>query len=146
MLRYLRKLADRDLALDRAMIPLGSCTMKLKATEEMIPVTWPEFGALHPFAPAEQRRSASCLPTSRSTARWRRRTTGPDRAPRRRRREARQAGNPPRNPEHDAERQLGLRAFATLRFQGSRGQFMISNNLTFSSVGWSMRAVVLGLA
>jgi glycine dehydrogenase len=54
MLRYLRRLADRDLALDRAMIPLGSCTMKLNATSEMIPVTWPEFGALHPAAPAEQ--------------------------------------------------------------------------------------------
>ena len=54
MLRYLRKLADRDLALDRAMIPLGSCTMKLNATAEMIPITWPEFGALHPFAPADQ--------------------------------------------------------------------------------------------
>ncbi len=54
MLRYLRKLMDRDLALDRAMIPLGSCTMKLNATAEMIPVTWPEFGAIHPFAPREQ--------------------------------------------------------------------------------------------
>ncbi len=54
MLRYLRRLADKDLALDRTMIPLGSCTMKLNATSEMIPVTWPEFGALHPFAPAEQ--------------------------------------------------------------------------------------------
>ena len=54
MLRYMRKLSDRDLALDRAMIPLGSCTMKLNATAEMIPVTWPEFGAIHPFAPAEQ--------------------------------------------------------------------------------------------
>ena len=54
MLRYLRRLADRDLALDRTMIPLGSCTMKLNATTEMIPVTWPEFGELHPFAPAEQ--------------------------------------------------------------------------------------------
>ena len=54
MLRYLRRLADRDLALDRAMIPLGSCTMKLNATSEMVPVTWPEFGALHPFAPREQ--------------------------------------------------------------------------------------------
>jgi glycine dehydrogenase len=54
MLRYLRKLADRDLALDRAMIPLGSCTMKLNATTEMIPVTWPEFGNLHPYAPAGQ--------------------------------------------------------------------------------------------
>ena len=54
MLRYLRRLADRDIALDRAMIPLGSCTMKLNATSEMIPVTWPEFGAIHPFAPADQ--------------------------------------------------------------------------------------------
>jgi glycine dehydrogenase len=54
MLRYMRKLSDRDLALDRAMIPLGSCTMKLNATSEMVPVTWPEFGALHPFAPTAQ--------------------------------------------------------------------------------------------
>ncbi|MER5362760.1 aminomethyl-transferring glycine dehydrogenase [Streptomyces sp. NPDC002785] len=54
MLRYLRKLADRDYALDRGMIPLGSCTMKLNATTEMESITWPEFGALHPFAPAEQ--------------------------------------------------------------------------------------------
>jgi glycine dehydrogenase len=54
MLRYMRKLSDRDLALDRAMIPLGSCTMKLNATAEMIPLTWPEFGNLHPFAPREQ--------------------------------------------------------------------------------------------
>ncbi|MFF3735556.1 aminomethyl-transferring glycine dehydrogenase [Streptomyces sp. NPDC002476] len=54
MLRYLRGLADRDYALDRGMIPLGSCTMKLNATTEMEPITWPEFGALHPFAPAEQ--------------------------------------------------------------------------------------------
>lgn len=54
LLRYMRKLSDRDLALDRAMIPLGSCTMKLNATTEMIPLTWPEFGALHPFAPREQ--------------------------------------------------------------------------------------------
>ncbi|MFD7298314.1 aminomethyl-transferring glycine dehydrogenase [Streptomyces sp. NPDC059897] len=54
MLRYLRMLADRDYALDRGMIPLGSCTMKLNATTEMEPVTWPEFGQLHPFAPAEQ--------------------------------------------------------------------------------------------
>ena len=54
MLRYIRALADRDLALDRSMIPLGSCTMKLNATTEMIPITWPEFSSLHPFAPAEQ--------------------------------------------------------------------------------------------
>ena len=54
MLRYLRTLADRDLALDRTMIPLGSCTMKLNATTEMEAVTWPEFASLHPFAPAQQ--------------------------------------------------------------------------------------------
>ncbi len=54
MLRYLRSLADKDLALDRTMIPLGSCTMKLNATAEMIPVTWPQFAHIHPFAPAEQ--------------------------------------------------------------------------------------------
>ena len=58
MLRYMRKLSDRDLALDRAMIPLGSCTMKLNATAEMMPVTWPEFGSLHPFAPRRAGRRA----------------------------------------------------------------------------------------
>lgn len=54
MLRYLRSLADKDLAMDRTMIPLGSCTMKLNATAEMIPVTWPEFANIHPLAPADQ--------------------------------------------------------------------------------------------
>ncbi|MEV7277555.1 aminomethyl-transferring glycine dehydrogenase [Streptomyces sp. NPDC093111] len=54
MLRYLRRLSDRDYALDRGMIPLGSCTMKLNATTEMESVTWPEFGQMHPFAPVEQ--------------------------------------------------------------------------------------------
>ncbi|EUA35520.1 glycine cleavage system P-family protein [Mycobacterium xenopi 3993] len=52
MTRYLRTLADRDVALDRSMIPLGSCTMKLNAAAEMEPITWPEFARLHPFAPA----------------------------------------------------------------------------------------------
>ncbi len=54
MLRYIRHLSDRDLALDRTMIPLGSCTMKLNAATEMIPVTWPEFSNIHPFAPEDQ--------------------------------------------------------------------------------------------
>jgi glycine dehydrogenase len=54
MMRYMRRLSDRDLALDRAMIPLGSCTMKLNAAAEMMPITWPEFGSLHPFAPTDQ--------------------------------------------------------------------------------------------
>jgi glycine dehydrogenase len=54
MLRYIRALSDRDLALDRTMIPLGSCTMKLNATSEMIPITWPEFNSIHPFAPVDQ--------------------------------------------------------------------------------------------
>ena len=54
MLRYIRKLSDKDIALDRAMIPLGSCTMKLNATSEMIPVSWSEFSNIHPFAPKDQ--------------------------------------------------------------------------------------------
>ncbi len=54
MTRYIRRLSDRDLALDRAMIPLGSCTMKLNATAEMLPITWPEFSDIHPFVPADQ--------------------------------------------------------------------------------------------
>ncbi len=54
MLRYIRSLSDKDLALDRSMIPLGSCTMKLNATAEMIPITWPEFAGVHPFAPQDQ--------------------------------------------------------------------------------------------
>jgi glycine dehydrogenase len=54
MTRYMRRLADRDLALDRAMIPLGSCTMKLNATAEMLPITWPEFAEIHPFVPPDQ--------------------------------------------------------------------------------------------
>ena len=54
LLRYIRKLSDKDIALDRAMIPLGSCTMKLNATSEMVPVSWPEFSNIHPFAPKDQ--------------------------------------------------------------------------------------------
>ncbi|MBP1296005.1 aminomethyl-transferring glycine dehydrogenase [Bradyrhizobium elkanii] len=61
LLRYMRKLSDRDLALDRAMIPLGSCTMKLNATTEMIPLTWPAFGNLHPFAPPDQAKGYHAL-------------------------------------------------------------------------------------
>ncbi|MFC7399731.1 aminomethyl-transferring glycine dehydrogenase [Chelatococcus sp. GCM10030263] len=61
ILRYMRRLADRDLALDRAMIPLGSCTMKLNATAEMMPITWPGFSSLHPFAPAEQANGYAAL-------------------------------------------------------------------------------------
>jgi len=61
LLRYMRKLGDRDLALDRAMIPLGSCTMKLNATTEMIPLSWPEFGDLHPFAPRAQAKGYHAL-------------------------------------------------------------------------------------
>src|SRR5207237_4074669 len=61
MLRYLNKLEDRDLSLTAAMIPLGSCTMKLNATTEMIPITWRGFGRLHPFAPRSQAQGYATL-------------------------------------------------------------------------------------
>ncbi len=61
MLRYIRSLSDKDLSLDRSMIPLGSCTMKLNATSEMIPITWPEFANVHPFAPSDQLRGYTLL-------------------------------------------------------------------------------------
>ncbi len=64
MLRYMRRLESKDLSLTSAMIPLGSCTMKLNATAEMIPITWPEFAKLHPFAPAEQARGYHAMFTS----------------------------------------------------------------------------------
>src|SRR6056297_3181596 len=66
MMRYMRRLADRDLALDRAMIPLGSCTMKLNAAAEMMPITWPEFANIHPFAPSDQVRGYTELLTDLS--------------------------------------------------------------------------------
>jgi glycine dehydrogenase len=76
MLRYLRRLADRDYALDRGMIPLGSCTMKLNATTEMEPITWPEFADLHPFAPVEQTEGIRSLIDDLST--WLAELTGYD--------------------------------------------------------------------
>ncbi|MFF1614180.1 aminomethyl-transferring glycine dehydrogenase [Amycolatopsis sp. NPDC058278] len=76
MLRYLRRLADSDVALDRSMIPLGSCTMKLNATAEMEPVTWPEFAGLHPFAPAED--AAGLLAVAADLSAWLARITGYD--------------------------------------------------------------------
>ncbi|HYL53785.1 MAG TPA: aminomethyl-transferring glycine dehydrogenase, partial [Acidimicrobiia bacterium] len=76
MLRYLRRLADRDLALDRTMIPLGSCTMKLNATAEMEPITWPEWARMHPFAPVEQ--CAGYLQLFADLERWLAEITGYD--------------------------------------------------------------------
>ena len=76
LLRYLRRLADRDLALDRTMIPLGSCTMKLNATTEMLPITWPEFARLHPFAPLDQ--AAGYLELFADLERWLAEITGYD--------------------------------------------------------------------
>ena len=76
MLRYLRRLADRDFALDRGMIPLGSCTMKLNATTEMQPVTWPEFASIHPFAPLDQ--AAGYLDLIRQLEAWLVEITGYD--------------------------------------------------------------------
>ena len=68
MLRYLRYLSDRDIALDRSMIPLGSCTMKLNATTEMVPISWPEFASIHPFAPVDQ--AAGYLQLFADLERW----------------------------------------------------------------------------
>ena len=76
MLRYLRRLADKDLALDRTMIPLGSCTMKLNATSEMIPVTWPEFANVHPFAPARSAGRLCRAAARRSLKQWLCQATG----------------------------------------------------------------------
>jgi glycine dehydrogenase len=76
MMRYLRRLSDRDLALDRTMIPLGSCTMKLNAVAEMEPITWPEFAGLHPFAPLDQ--AAGTLALIDDLARWLAEITGYD--------------------------------------------------------------------
>jgi glycine dehydrogenase len=76
MLRYLRRLSDKDVALDRAMIPLGSCTMKLNATSEMEPVTWSEFAGIHPFAPIEQ--AAGYLTMIRELEQWLLACTGYD--------------------------------------------------------------------
>ncbi len=76
MLRYLRRLADADFALDRGMIPLGSCTMKLNATTEMEPVSWPEFARIHPFAPADQTRGYTAL--IEGLERWLTEATGYD--------------------------------------------------------------------
>jgi glycine dehydrogenase len=76
LLRYLRALSDKDVALDRSMIPLGSCTMKLNATAEMEPITWPEFADLHPFAPAED--AAGLLKVISDLERWLAGITGYD--------------------------------------------------------------------
>ncbi|MDT0302730.1 aminomethyl-transferring glycine dehydrogenase [Streptomonospora wellingtoniae] len=76
LLRYMRRLADKDLALDRSMIPLGSCTMKLNATAEMESVTWPEFASLHPFAPLDQ--AAGTVRIVRDLERWLAEVTGYD--------------------------------------------------------------------
>lgn len=76
MLRYLRRLADKDIALDRSMIPLGSCTMKLNATTEMEAISWPEFADVHPFAPAEQ--TAGYLQLIRELETWLADVTGYD--------------------------------------------------------------------
>ena len=76
MLRYLRRLSGRDYALDRGMIPLGSCTMKLNATTEMEAITWPEFAGLHPFAPVEQ--AAGTIELIHQLERWLVEVTGYD--------------------------------------------------------------------
>ena len=109
MLRYLRLLADKDLALDRTMIPLGSCTMKLNATTEMIPITWPEFAHLHPFAPEDQ--ALGYRELSAELERWLCAVTGL-------RRRARSSPTPARRARYAGL--LAIRAYHASRGEGHR--------------------------
>ena len=97
MLRYLRRLESKDLSLTTSMIPLGSCTMKLNATTEMFPVTWPEFGRMHPFAPAAQAEGYRIL--AHELEKWLGEITGlPRREPATQRRVAGRIRGPARHP------------------------------------------------
>jgi glycine dehydrogenase len=136
MLRYLRRLADRDLALDRTMIPLGSCTMKLNATTEMEPVTWPEFGALHPFTAAEH--SAGYRQLVSDLERWLCEITGYDAC----------SLQPNAGSQGELAGLLAIRGYHRARGQGERDVCLIPASAhgtnAASAVMAGMRVVVVG--
>jgi glycine dehydrogenase len=136
MLRYLRRLSDRDVALDRSMIPLGSCTMKLNGTTEMEPITWPEFADLHPFAPLEQ--AGGYLTLIGQLERWLAEVTGYDRV----------SVQPNAGSQGELAGLLAVRAFHRSQGQGQRDVCLIPSSAhgtnAASAVMAGMRVVVVG--
>ncbi|MGW5721768.1 aminomethyl-transferring glycine dehydrogenase [Amycolatopsis sp. NPDC003865] len=135
LLRYLRRLADSDVALDRSMIPLGSCTMKLNATAEMEPITWPEFAGLHPFAPAED--AAGLLEVVADLSAWLTRITGYDTV----------SLQPNAGSQGEFAGLLAIRAYHRSRGQGERDVCLIPASAhgtnAASAVMAGMRVVVV---
>jgi glycine dehydrogenase len=138
MLRYLRRLADKDYALDRGMIPLGSCTMKLNATTEMEPLTWPGFAAIHPFAPVEQ--AQGYLELVRQLERWLAAITGYDAV----------SLQPNAGSQGELAGLLAIRAFHRGRGDHRRDVCLIPSSAhgtnAASAVMAGMRVVVVGAA
>jgi glycine dehydrogenase len=136
MLRYLRRLSDRDVALDRSMIPLGSCTMKLNATTEMEPITWPEFANIHPFAPLEQ--AGGYLALIGQVERWLAEVTGYDRV----------SVQPNAGSQGEFAGLLAVRAFHRSQGQGQRDVCLIPSSAhgtnAASAVMAGMRVIVVG--
>jgi glycine dehydrogenase len=136
MLRYLRRLSDRDVALDRSMIPLGSCTMKLNGTTEMEPITWPEFANIHPFAPLEQ--AGGYLALIGQLERWLAEVTGYDRV----------SVQPNAGSQGEFAGLLAVRAFHRANGQGQRDVCLIPSSAhgtnAASAVMAGMRVVVVG--
>ena len=135
MLRYLRRLSDRDVALDRSMIPLGSCTMKLNATTEMEPITWPEFANIHPFAPLEQ--AGGYLALIGQLERWLAEVTGYDRV----------SVQPNAGSQGEFAGLLAVRAYHRANGQGRRDVCLIPSSAhgtnAASAVMAGMRVVVV---
>ena len=135
MLRYIRRLGDRDVALDRAMIPLGSCTMKLNATTEMEAVTWPEFAGIHPFAPLDQ--AEGYLELIRSLEAWLVEVTGYDAV----------SLQPNAGSQGEFAGLLAIRAYLVARGEGQRDLCLIPSSAhgtnAASAVMAGMRVVVV---
>ena len=138
MLRYLRRLSDKDYALDRGMIPLGSCTMKLNATTEMEPITWPGFAGIHPFAPVEQ--AEGYLQLIRQLERWLATITGYDAV----------SVQPNAGSQGELTGLLAIRAYHRSRGDAERDVCLIPSSAhgtnAASAVMAGMRVVVVGAA